>query len=235
MLSPPTIAQPTFIGGKYRILRPLGSGAWGTVYEAEHGWTHQRVALKLLRPEHSSNREVALRFIAEARAASRVSHPSVVRVLDVGEDADTGALYIVQDLLEGFDLGRMLDREKRLAPHDALDILLPAMGALVALHRAGVVHRDLKPSNLFLARHPERGLVPTVIDFGVARLIDGSGSIRTLTGELGTPEYMAPEQVRGETDVDHRADVGHRRDALRVHRGAHPSLAPTSRRRSSTC
>jgi len=195
------------IGGRYRVVRRLGRGGMGDVFEAENLWTKRRVALKTMRPEHADNDELTRRFQREAQAASQLSHPHVVDVLDMGEDAATGALFIVQELLVGHDLRAHLDAAGRQPLRDVLAWALPVMDALAAAHALGVVHRDLKPDNIFLAETP-RGAVPKLIDFGIARHHDADGVGRTRTGLLlGTPAYMAPEQAVGDTNLDARADV----------------------------
>jgi serine/threonine-protein kinase len=175
------------------------------VHEAENTWTGRRVAVKVLHAEAGDPPDKAERFIREARAASALRHPNVVDVLDMGQDPD-GALYIVQELLEGEDLRARLAREGRLDEATALAIIAPVLQGLAAAHAAGVVHRDIKPANLFLARGHDGAVVPKVIDFGVAR--DARQTRTTQTGEvLGTPADMAPEQLRGEREVTPAADV----------------------------
>ena len=179
------------------------------VYEAENAWTGRTVAVKILRSDLTRSPEVAQRFLREGRAAARFSHPNVVDVLDMGEDPDDGALYIVMELLRGEDLRTMLDRHRKLTPAEVLPLITPVMEALGSLHAQGVVHRDVKPSNVFLSRDHRGALVPKLIDFGMARLLDPANlEFRTRTGQMiGTPRYMAPEQVRGDRDLDARADV----------------------------
>jgi serine/threonine protein kinase len=198
-----------FIGGKYRLVREIGDGAYGVVYEAENTWTGRRVAVKTLHPAHAANDEVTRRFMREARAASRLSHPNVVDVLDLGEDPDTGELYLVQALLVGTDLKTTLERRGRMRPSEALDIVVPVMGALAAIHGCGIVHRDVKPANILLARDHAGRESPTLIDFGIAKFAElDAHDPRTASGILlGTPLYMAPEQACGVSDVDGRADV----------------------------
>ncbi len=196
------------IGGKYRVLRLLGQGGMGAVYEAENTWTRRRVALKVMSGGTQEDAEFARRFIREAQTAARLRHPNIVDVLDMGQDEASGEIYIVQELLVGHDLGRHLSDAGMLTPGEAIGLLTPVMEALVAAHAIGVVHRDLKPDNIFLAETP-RGIVPTLIDFGIAKVVSDDGSMhRTRTGMLmGTPYYMSPEQARGDTTLDARSDV----------------------------
>jgi serine/threonine protein kinase len=196
------------VGGRYRLVRRLGKGGMGEVFEAENTWTRRRVALKVMRPEHANNTDLALRFRREAQASTQLAHPNIVDVLDMGEDADTGSLFIVQELLAGHDLRVHLSRAVRMPPRELLSIMFPVMDALATAHAAQVVHRDLKPDNIFLAE-TSRGLVPKLIDFGIARVQEGLDEVsRTQTGALlGTPTYMAPEQARGDVSIDCRADI----------------------------
>jgi serine/threonine-protein kinase len=182
----------------------------GAVYEANNLWTGRRVAVKVLLAEHSVKSDAVERFTREARATTQIAHPNIVDILDMGQDAETGALFIVQEYLDGLDLAQWLQRHGPCTVSEALAILTPAMGALIAAHRGGVIHRDLKPENIFLVRTPNGELVTKLIDFGISKFIDTSGSdrSRTATGmAVGTPQYMSPEQARGDRDVDARSDV----------------------------
>lgn len=183
----------------------------GTVYEASHHVTGKRFALKWLFPELTKVHGVVERFIREAQLGAQLDHPNLVEVYDIGQDADS--LYIAMELLEGEPLSERLARVQRLTPRAACELLCPCMEAVALAHRAGVVHRDLKPANIFVCKSsasvPEHA---RVLDFGVSKLAGGSQLdrhhwARTIPGMvLGTPSYMAPEQMRGE-DVDARADV----------------------------
>ena len=203
-------APVDLIGGHYRVVRTIGKGGMGTVYEAENTWTQRRVAVKVMRPEVARDGELASRFMQEARATSRLAHPNIIDVLDMGQDQALGALYIVEEYLTGHDLRVHLNLVGRMSPRDALDVVLPVMEALSEAHAHGIVHRDLKPDNIFLAE-TSRGIVPTLIDFGVAKMVASGADemgLQTRVGMLmGTPSYMAPEQGRGDAAVDGRADV----------------------------
>jgi len=194
------------LGGKYQLRRVLGSGGMGTVYEVEHLLTHQRGALKLLRREYARIEPVVRRFLREASAAGRIGSPHIVQTYDAGE-LDTGQPYIFMELLEGEPLRGLLDRRGRLTFDEACTLVAQAAAGLGAAHAAGIVHRDIKPDNLFVCA----GVRPFVkiLDFGISkfRLADGEAAV-TRDGEMiGTPLYMAPEQVTGEHDVDPRLDV----------------------------
>ncbi len=195
------------LGAKYSLLREVGHGGMGSVFAAVNTWTGRRVAIKVLHPEYASDGVVLERFWHEARAASRFHHPHIVDVLDLGLDDPSGTPFIVQEYLEGEGLDRLLARSPggRLEPQVALKILLPVIEALQVCHDAGVLHRDIKPSNVFLVKLPCGEVLPKLIDFGVSK---SRGPERTLEGATtGTPFYMSPEQVRGERDLDGRADV----------------------------
>jgi serine/threonine protein kinase len=189
---PVTPAPPRF--GRYTLLRPIGRGGMGAVYEAEHVHLGKRVALKTLHAPALAEAESVARFLREGRAAARVRHPHVVDVTDVG--VEDGVPYLVMELLDGEDLAAKLRREGPLPVTEALDLLLPVMAAVDAMHAAGVVHRDLKPENLFLSRALGR-VVPKVLDFGVARPDDAPRAASSKGDLVGTPFYLSPEQVDG--------------------------------------
>lgn len=197
----------TTVSGKYMLLRVIGIGGMGAVYEAENSWTERRVAIKLVLAELTKNKDVASRFVREARAASKVSHPNIVEILDAGQD-DDGSLFIVQELLVGSDLRHLLDSRKTLSPEHALEIIAPIASALIAAHRRGVVHRDLKPENFMLSEGPSGGIVPKLIDFGIAKMTQvGATSVTRTSSVLGTAHYLSPEQARGDATVDAQSDV----------------------------
>ncbi|HEX2572491.1 MAG TPA: serine/threonine-protein kinase [Polyangia bacterium] len=197
------------IDGRYRLLQPLGQGGMGTVYEAEHVFTHRHVAVKILHAQLAANPEVVRRFLHEARSAARIVHPHCVDILDMGQAQD-GTLYLVEELLVGVDLRRHLNQVGRLPPREALAIALPITEALAAAHTQGVLHRDVKPGNIFLANGPGSTRIPKLIDFGIAKAFEvaDDGPEQTRTGmTMGTPSHMAPEQLRGERGLDGRIDV----------------------------
>jgi len=196
---------PGTVLGRYEIVRPLGRGGMGAVYEALHRDLKKRVAIKVLTPSVAASAEAQQRFLQEGEAASRIRHPHVVDVTDVGSD---GALsYLVMELLEGEDLASRLSTGP-LSSQEAADILLPAIAGVAAAHDVGVVHRALKPENIFLSRQRDAGIFPVVLDFGVSKVSGGPGA-RALTGTaatFGTPYYMPPEQLRGAHQADHKSD-----------------------------
>ncbi|MGZ3416352.1 MAG: protein kinase domain-containing protein [Polyangiales bacterium] len=194
------------IGGKYALLSLRGEGGEGPLFEAQNTWTGRRVAIKLLHPRHGGNEHSIARFLEQARTATVLEHPHIVDVLDIGQDSTDGSYFIVQEFLRGHDMRAVIDRQ-RLDPGQAVNLLLPIMSALIAVHDRGIVHRDLKPENIFLAKNALGTVVPKLIDFGIAR------AVSTVTPDVahhergvGTLEYAAPEQVRGDM-LDARADV----------------------------
>jgi hypothetical protein len=191
--------------GRYRIVRLIGEGGMGAVYEAIHPGLKKRVAVKVLLPRIAESQEARVRFLREGEAASRINHPNVVSVFDVGEDG--GAPYLVMEYLEGRTLGDFLAGRGALDIAEAAALFLPIVAAVSAGHECGVVHRDLKPQNIFLAQGRWGELIPKVLDFGVSKLTDHDGPPVTRTETvLGTACYMSPEQARGARHVEARSD-----------------------------
>jgi serine/threonine protein kinase len=194
----------SLLAGKYQLERILGEGGMGVVFEATHTWTARKCAVKMLHTAHSRERELARRFLQEARTAAAVRHPNVVDVLDMGSEED-GTVYLVLELLSGEPLSALLKRN-RLPPERALSLLLPAMGAIASAHERGIIHRDLKPDNIYL-HHDHGEIVPKVLDFGLAKALI-SDATRTSTGlVMGTPYYIAPEQAAGDPNIGPPVDV----------------------------
>jgi serine/threonine protein kinase len=203
------------LGGRYRLERALGAGAMGAIYEAVHVDLDKRVAVKIMSasadssdPRPSAHEgEIAARFRREARAAGRIASEYVLEVYDVGRDPKLG-MFMVTELLSGEDLETRLAREIQLDVEPALTIGYQVARGLSAAHAVGVVHRDLKPSNIFLTTKDDGSLLAKIVDFGVAKVASCPDGPLTAKGTaLGTPEYMAPEQLEGALDVDGRADV----------------------------
>ena len=199
------------IGGRYQLVRGIGAGGMGEVWEATHKVTGKRVAIKVLNAAYAKQPSLRARFLLEARAACRVRHPNVVQVHDVLELAD-GAPAMVMDFLEGEALSAKLERDHVIAIGPLATILAPVVDAMAAAHALGIVHRDLKPDNLFLERLPGGEMIVKVLDFGIAKVARGDDERDSpaLTGTgavLGTPYYMSPEQTFGERDLDYRSDV----------------------------
>ncbi len=192
----------TIIGERYRVARVLGSGGFGTVYEAQHLHMTRAVAVKVLnipndKPNH---REVCRRFIQEAEAASRIDHNNVVTIYDVGFTGSGRQPFIAMKLLRGHDLEEELERSGAMAPTRALPLFLECLDALAVAHEAGIIHKDLKPGNLFLSEPGTDRERLHIVDFGMACILEVDNSRITATGQfLGTPKYVAPEYVRTQT------------------------------------
>jgi serine/threonine-protein kinase len=195
------------IAGRYRVLGRLGSGGMGVVYKVEHTSMGKIAALKMLQPLLTAEREVVKRFRTEARAVSLLTHPNTVQVFDFGE-ADGGNLYMVMELVRGEDLATVLAREGPLPWPRVARLLEGTCEALAEAHEAGVVHRDLKPENLLVRRDRDGREHVKVLDFGLARLReqDQPPGVTSRGLLIGTPYYMAPEQIAGE-EPDGRSDI----------------------------
>ncbi len=198
------------LAGKYRVERVLGEGGMGIVIAAHHIHLDKRVALKFLRPEVASNRELVARFSNEARSAGKIQSEHVARVLDVGV-LDDGSPFMVMEYLEGTDLAGLIKQRGRIPCPESIEYVLQACEALAEAHVAGIVHRDLKPANLFLTRRADGSPSVKVLDFGISKAAlspEGAGHALTQTAAvLGSPSYMAPEQLRSARQVDPRTDV----------------------------
>jgi serine/threonine-protein kinase len=190
------------LGGKYLLGPELGSGGMGTVYQATNTWTGRRVAIKVMNRYFAAEEAATQRFMREARSSTRISHPVIVDVLDLGQEPD-GTLYMVQEYLTGETLRQRLKARGKFPVPETLAIMTPVIDALVAAHEAGVLHRDIKPANIFLA---DSGI--KLIDFGISKLTNEpeSTSLTARGHMLGTPSYMSPEQLRAE-EIDARSDI----------------------------
>jgi len=194
------------LGGRYRLVRLIGQGGMGAVYEGVHVHLERRHAIKVLRGEHAHDAEWVARFHREALLTSKIASPHVVVISDVGV-TDDGTRYAVMELLTGEDLGARLARGP-LAISEALEIMHQVLAGVGAAHALGVVHRDLKPDNVFLGAG-ERGPIAKILDFGICKPVTSDGASPALTAAglaVGTPLYMPPEQLLGQP-VDARADV----------------------------
>jgi serine/threonine-protein kinase len=195
------------IAEKYRLERLLGRGGMGEVYEARHVVVGRRFAVKLLHPHLAQGSSAVARFLREARAAGSLENPHIAAVVDFATTRD-GLPFLVMEYLEGRSLGRLLSSEGPLPVPRAVSLLLQICRGLEAAHRAGIVHRDLKPDNLFVVTQPDGSELLKILDFGIAKLVDEPSAQLTHSGAvLGTAFYMAPEQARGEKQVDFRVDI----------------------------
>jgi serine/threonine-protein kinase len=210
------------LGGKYRVEEFIGSGAMGSVYRARQISLEKQIALKVLHPHLRSDNGFVTRFHREAKAASRLDHPNAVRVIDFGEDSSadpvaSGRLYIAMELLEGRDLFEVIQEDFPLPRARTIEIMRQTLAAVAAAHDVGIIHRDLKPENIMVARRVnddgEAVDHVKVCDFGIAKMSERDADSEEESRKLsvmgllvGTPEYMSPEQARGET-LDVRSDV----------------------------
>jgi serine/threonine-protein kinase len=204
-------AAVQLLGGKYELTQLLGEGAMGAVYRARHRGLGTSVAIKLLHPELATRPDLVARFRQEAHAASAIGHPHIVAVHDLAT-AENGACYLVMELLRGESLRQLLEREGRLSMEQTVALVGQLLSALAAAHHAGVVHRDLKPDNLFVVDTGDGEPFLKVLDFGISKIRAGEplgeGGAATVAGALlGSPHYMAPEQARGDLDIDGRVDL----------------------------
>ena len=199
----PLIRQDSLIGGKYRLGPVIGAGGVAAVYRATHLWTEREVAVKLLDPTMPHFERLREGFLREARATVQLAHPNVVEVLDMGEDNRETA-YLVMELLEGPTLRDVLMEHGTLSEEHTLAILLPLVDALEQAHHLGIVHRDFKPENIMVTRDAYGKMIPKLLDFGVAEILQNKRS-HELTNNgnviMGTPQYMSPEQARDESDL----------------------------------
>lgn len=196
------------LGGRYRLLQPLGKGGMGTVWTAQHIELDSRVAVKLIDEQVVESTSVRERFRLEAKLAANLNSDHVVRMLDYG--VDSGTPYIVMELLDGESLDRRLERVGRLSAAELANLLSQVALALDRAHARGLIHRDLKPANLFLARTDDGRECVKLLDFGTAKSLRGEdvSLSQTRTGTLvGSPAYMSPEQLRGARDIDASSDL----------------------------
>jgi serine/threonine-protein kinase len=219
----PETGDPALIGrriaGKFLVERFLGGGAMGAVYRAKDTTLDRNVALKVMHSQVAVDPSFVSRFHREARAASRLDHPNSMRVIEFGSEQD-GLLYIAMEYLEGRDLYKVIHEDWPLSNERLSDIMMKALAAITMAHEMGVIHRDLKPENIMvLDRKDDEGKdIVKVCDFGIAKITESDGSssdgpARTAGAKLttagvvvGTPEYMSPEQARGEK-LDARSDL----------------------------
>ncbi|HEX7507700.1 MAG TPA: serine/threonine-protein kinase, partial [Polyangia bacterium] len=198
--------------GNFQVVRLLGEGGFGEVYEAENPFLQRRAAIKVLHTGMVQDPELVRRFLNEARAASAIRHPNIIDVFDAGVTPE-GEPYILMEFLDGDSLQKILLERGRIPMRTVQEIVRQAGSALSAAHTAGIVHRDLKPENLFLI--PDEGMAMgfrvKVLDFGIAKIKhrdDQNSTLKTQAGLLmGSPAYMSPEQCRDSSDVDLRTDI----------------------------
>jgi serine/threonine protein kinase len=201
------IAPGSVIAGKYTVTQLLGEGGMGSVFEATQAFTNQRVAVKVLNAEWSSNDTAVQRFVQEARIVAELAHPNIAHVLDGGTDPRFG-VFTVFERLFGQTLFERVEARGPLAVEEVVRWIVPVMNALAAAHDRAVIHRDFKSENVFLARQTDGSTVAKLLDFGISKVGSSAAIVRTKTGSiLGTVSFMSPEQTRGDRALDHRADV----------------------------
>ena len=196
--------------GQYRLIRKLGEGGMGQVYEAEHVLLQRRCAVKVILPEFTSNRVALSRFEREVQAMASLSHWNTVRIFDYGVSSG-GRFYYVMELLDGVTLDEIVTRQGPMPPHQVASLLMQVCDALDEAHQAGLVHRDLKPSNLMSTTVGGLKDVAKVVDFGLVRATEdhvvASTIVTHMGGICGTPKFIAPEQAMNPSSVDRRADI----------------------------
>jgi eukaryotic-like serine/threonine-protein kinase len=201
--------------GNYQVVRLIGEGGMGAVYEGVHLAIGKKVAIKVMSPELASNLDARARFLREAQLTSRVRHPHAVDVTDVGTEA--GQTFLVMEFLDGEDLASFFEWRGRLPLEQAADIMLAVAAAVAAAHDEGIIHRDLKPHNIFLSQTRDGVIVPKVVDFGISKaptdleaaaapVLVMSPLVKTTVGLMGTPAYLSPEQIEGARTVSAASD-----------------------------
>jgi serine/threonine protein kinase len=206
------LKEGDILAEKYRVEKVLGAGGMGVVVAATHLTLGTRVAVKFLLPGACEKPGAVERFVREARAAARIEGEHVARVTDVAT-LDSGAPYMVMELLRGTDLAAHLRAHGPLAVDDAVDFVLQACEAIAEAHAMGIVHRDIKPSNLFLTRRPDGTPLVKVLDFGISKALDTArdsllpGGLTAPNSSFGSPLYMSPEQIASASHVDLRTDL----------------------------
>jgi predicted Ser/Thr protein kinase len=207
--APAELGRGVVLSNRYEVERVLGQGGMGVVVAAQDRETGRRVALKFLQLDAARDPGTHARFLREAQAASAIACEHVVRVFDAGT-MGSGAPFIVMELLEGEDLAQAIERGGPLPVHDAVDHVLEALVAIGLAHLRGIVHRDLKPANLFLTRSPDGRPVVKVLDFGLSKDAAGREGLnltKTSHAAIGTPLYMAPEQIRSLKSASFASDL----------------------------
>lgn len=193
--------------GRYRLVRRIAAGGMGAVYEVVHIETDRRRALKVMHANLFQSEEWRERFKREAKVAAQIDSEFIVDVFDAGIDEPTGTPFLVMELLRGEELGERLKRQGKLAPTEALGYLRQIAFALEKTHQASIVHRDLKPANVFLVERSDGGRQVKILDFGIAKMVAEGATAGGATQSLGTPQYMAPEQLNPHARLSGAADI----------------------------
>ena len=195
------------LGGKFRLIRRIGTGGMGSVYQAVHLELEKKVAVKLLHQQMAPHQEVFQRFKREAKIACKLNHPHIIEVFDFDRTED-GIPYIIMEFLDGEDLEALLTRRRMLPLDQVMHLFEGICSAVQQAHEQGVIHRDLKPQNILLCRVGDRADFPKVLDFGISKLRDANSIVTQTKAYLGTPCFMAPEQARGEaSEASPQSDI----------------------------
>ena len=203
------LARGSLFAGDFRVIRSIGHGGLGTVYEAEQLSAHRVRALKVLHPQFVEDEGIRARFEQEARVAAHIPSPHVVQVIASGVDEASGAPWMAMELLRGEDLEAAMNHRGRFPPEEVLEIFRQLCHAVGQAHGLGIVHRDLKPENVFMARAPSADEAPTVkvLDFGIAKWVDDNRTSQENSQLIGTPLWMAPEQAQRSASIRPATDV----------------------------
>jgi serine/threonine-protein kinase len=200
------LAPGTILLGKYRIDALIGTGGMGNVVRASHLYLHQSVAIKILLPQMSESASTVQRFLREAQATVKLKSEHSARVIDVGTTPD-GEPFMVMEFLDGNDLHQILRHHGAQPPSIVVDLMLQACEGIAEAHSLGIIHRDIKPSNFFVTRRPDGSMLLKILDFGISKTPVGYDELTHTQTILGTPAYMAPEQMKSGRAADPRSDV----------------------------
>lgn len=204
-----SVGPGDLVDNRYRVVKLLGEGGMGSVFEAVHEAINRRVALKVMHPRLVTDEQVVGRFQREAQAVNAIGHKHIVEATDFGR-LPGGEPYMVLELLQGHDYREELDRQGAQPIRKTAQLIQQVCAGLGAAHAAGIIHRDLKPENLYLARKDGEQLVK-ILDFGISKFLSNNGMpemTKTRTGTVvGTPYYMSPEQIRSAKEIDGQSDV----------------------------
>jgi eukaryotic-like serine/threonine-protein kinase len=200
------LAPGTILLGKYRIDELIGSGGMGNVVRASHLYLHQSFAIKILLPQMAESDSTKQRFLREAQSAVKLKGEHCARVMDVGVTPE-GAPFMVMEFLEGNDLNQILRHHGPQLPAIVVDLMLQACEGIAEAHALGIVHRDIKPSNFFITRRPDGSMLLKILDFGISKAMVGVDELTATQTVIGTPSYMAPEQMKSGRAADARSDI----------------------------
>jgi eukaryotic-like serine/threonine-protein kinase len=209
--SVPSFKYGATLAGKYVLEDRIGAGGMGEIYAARNDVTGARVAVKIMRGDTGRNEKAVRRFLREGRVAAKLESRHVTRVYEFGVSKDDGVLFCVFELLQGIDFAELITRDGPAPIALCVDRMMEALAGVAEAHVNGIVHRDLKPGNLFLVDDGSEGEIVKVLDFGIAKILQGGelvhGALTSTTALVGSPLYMSPEQLKSSKNVDVRADI----------------------------